>query len=76
MKKRGEIELDFMIDGLINSIKNTISGDSFRTDVLPLTNLDVRQVTKKNGWNFDWKNDGDCNSLLSSNVCNGVFPKQ
>jgi hypothetical protein len=47
--------LDFIIDKLTNSIQNTISGDSFATEVLRLTKADLKQVTKKNGWNFDWK---------------------
>jgi len=50
-----EIYLDFVVDKLTNSIQNTISGDSFATEVLRLTKLDLKQVTKKNGWNFDWK---------------------
>ena len=40
---------------MTNSIQNTISGDSFATEVLRLTKTDLKQVTKKNGWNFDWK---------------------
>ncbi|MFZ4798933.1 MAG: hypothetical protein ACOYMA_15640 [Bacteroidia bacterium] len=40
---------------MTNSIQNTISGDSFDTEVLRLTNADLKQVQKKNGWNFDWK---------------------
>jgi hypothetical protein len=47
--------LDFIIDKLTNSIQNTISGDSFGTEVLRLTKIDLKQVTKKNGWNFNWK---------------------
>ena len=47
--------LDFVVDRLTNSIQNTISGDSFQTDVLRLTKNDLKQVSKKNGWNFDWK---------------------
>jgi hypothetical protein len=49
------IHLDFIVDRLTNSIQNTISGDSFATEVLRLTKPDLKQVTKKNGWNFDWK---------------------
>lgn len=55
MKIGKEIYLDFVVDKLTNSIQNTISGDSFATEVLRLTKLDLKQVTKKNGWNFDWK---------------------
>jgi len=54
--KKGKItHLDFVIDKLTNSIQNTISGDSFATEVMRLTKADLKQITKKNGWNFDWK---------------------
>ena len=46
-----------MVDKLTNSIQNTISGDSFQTEVSFLTNKDVKQATKKNGWNFNWKSE-------------------
>lgn len=55
MQKRKKIALDFEIDGLTNSIQNTISGDSFQTEVSLLTKLDLKQVKKKNGWSFNWK---------------------
>lgn len=57
MKERKKIELDFVVDALTNSIRNTISGDSFRTEVLRLTKNDLKQITKKNGWNFNWKTE-------------------
>jgi hypothetical protein len=49
------IEQDFVIDRLTNSILNTISGDSFATEVSILTKKDLKNVTKKNGWNFNWR---------------------
>jgi hypothetical protein len=55
VKHRKNIELDFEVDALTNSIRNTVSGDSFRTEVLLLTKADLNQLTSKNGWNFDWK---------------------
>lgn len=55
MKTNKSILLDFIVDKLTNSIQNTISGDSFTTEVLRFTKADLKQVTKKNGWNFDWK---------------------
>lgn len=55
MKKRRKTALDFEIDILTNSIQNTISGDSFPTEVSRLTKADLKQVTKKNGWSFNWK---------------------
>lgn len=55
MKTRKPILLDFVVDKLTNSIQNTISGDSFETEVLRLTKNDLKQITKINGWNFNWK---------------------
>ena len=55
MKINKPIHLDFVVDKLTNSIQNIISGDSFTTEVLRLTKTDLKQLTKKNGWNFDWK---------------------
>ena len=49
------VEQDFIIDRLTNSILNTISGDSFPTEVSILTKSDLKNITKKNGWNFNWK---------------------
>ena len=57
MKKAKRIHLDFVIDKLTNSIQNKISGDSFETEVSRLTLADIKQVTKKNGWNFNWKQE-------------------
>ena len=47
--------LEIEIDKLTNSIVNTISGDSFETEVLKVTTADLRNVTKRNGWSFNWK---------------------
>lgn len=55
MKKEDKTELDFEIDELTNSIKNVISGDSFHTDVTRITKSDLKTISKKNGWLFDWK---------------------
>lgn len=55
MKKQKNIELDFEIDLLTNSIQNVITGDSFPTDITLITIDDLKFVTKKNGWLFDWK---------------------
>jgi hypothetical protein len=43
------------IDRLTNSIINTISGDSFLTETLPVTAEDLKTITKKSGWKFNWK---------------------
>ncbi len=50
-------EQDFIIDRLTNSIINIISGDSFQTEVSRLAKSDLKNITKKNGWNFNWKSE-------------------
>ena len=56
-KKEKNIHLDFVIDKLTNSIQNTISGDSFATEVSRVTKADLKDVTKKIGWNFNWRDE-------------------
>jgi hypothetical protein len=62
VKKSRKTALDFEIDKLTNSIQNTFSGDSFPTDVSRLVKTDLKQVTKKNGWAFNWKTELDDNT--------------
>lgn len=57
MKKQSSIGLDFSIDKLTNSIENAWSGDSFSTEVSLLTKQDLKIVTKKNGWLFNWTSE-------------------
>ena len=57
MTKRQISGLDFIIDKLTNSIENVQSGDSFPTEISLLTNADLKTITKKNGWRFNWQND-------------------
>jgi hypothetical protein len=59
MEKLKNIELDFVIDRLTNSILNTISGDSFQTDIFRLSKIDLKHITKAKGWNFNWKLEFD-----------------
>jgi hypothetical protein len=68
VKKRQIIHLDFEIDKLTNSIVNTFTGDSFETEVTRLTKADLKTVTKKIGWSFNWaqelkQNDRDVYKL-------------
>jgi hypothetical protein len=49
--------LDFEIDKLTRSVENVVTGDSFPTDISYLTRADLKQVTKKNGWLFNWKKE-------------------
>ena len=53
------IEQDFIIDRLTNSILNTVSGDSFQTEVIRLGKTDLKYVAKIRGWNFNWKSEFD-----------------
>ena len=55
MKKQKQIGLDFEIDKLTNSIENVVTGDSFSTDVSLVDRHDLKGLTKKNNWAFDWK---------------------
>lgn len=57
MSDKMQIEQSFIIDKLTDSILNTISGDSFQTEVSRLTSFDLKNITKKNNWNFDWKSE-------------------
>jgi hypothetical protein len=54
VKKRLKTHLDFEIDSLTNSIVNIFTGDSFETDITRLTKADLKTVTKKKGWLFNW----------------------
>ena len=49
--------LDFEIDKLTESVEHVITGKSFATDVSLLLLKDLKQVTKKNGWMFNWKKE-------------------
>lgn len=55
MSKQGLIEQDFLIDKLTNSIENVITGDSFQTEISLVAASELKTVTKKTGWAFDWK---------------------
>ncbi len=55
MKKSRKIGLNFEVDKLTNSIQNVITGDSFSTDISIISMEDLKNVTKKSGWQFDWK---------------------
>jgi hypothetical protein len=53
------VEQDFIIDSLTNSILNTISGDSFQTEIIRLSKTDLKLITKNKGWSFNWKYEFD-----------------
>ena len=49
------MELAFEIDKITESIVNAETGETLDTLVLPVTQADLKETTKKNGWLFDWK---------------------
>ncbi len=49
-------QLDIKIDKLTRSIENAISGDSFKTEILPATKSDMTKLKAKD-WFFDWKSE-------------------
>lgn len=51
--------LDFEVDKLTRSIENVSTGDSFPTEISFLLKSDLKLVTKKNGWLFNWKKELD-----------------
>ncbi len=57
MTKKDIYKLDFEIDKLTDSILNTISGDSFQTEISLLTKSDLKKITKSRGWLFNWRHE-------------------
>jgi len=57
MNEKEDAGLDFEIDELTNSIRNVISNDSFQTTISRITKTNLKSVTKKNGWLFNWRQE-------------------
>jgi len=57
VKEKEETGLDFIVDHLTNSIVNMVTGDSFATDISPLTISDLKLVSKTKGWLFNWRDE-------------------
>jgi len=57
VRKSAIIRLDFVIDKLTNSIENVQTGDNFPTEISLLSSSELKNITKKNGWNFNWKSE-------------------
>lgn len=55
--KQLQHEIDIEIDKLTNSIENRITKDSFQTEIWILEKSDLKQLSKKSGWLFNWKNE-------------------
>jgi len=57
MVKVRKTGLDFEVDKLPKSIENVVTGDSFQTIVSLVSVEDLKNVTKKNNWLFNWKQE-------------------
>ncbi len=57
MKNDNELGLDFWVDKLTNSIENVVTGDSFTTEVSLLSKAELKLVSKKNNWLFNWQSE-------------------
>jgi hypothetical protein len=57
VKRNTSDGLDFIVDKLTNSIENVVTGDSFATEVSVITINDLKSITKKNGWEFNWRDE-------------------
>ena len=51
------MELDFEIDKLTHSLEDTVTGKIFATETAPIVKEDLKSITKRNGWKFNWKID-------------------
>ena len=49
--------IDIEIDKLTNSLENVTTGDSFQTAIILTSQNDLKTVTKKDGWLFNWKDE-------------------
>ncbi len=47
--------IDIIIDRLTNSIRNTISGDQFNTEIIQVT-VNGKRISKKD-WVFNWNQE-------------------
>ena len=51
------MKLSVYIDKITNSIELTATGESIPTTILPVSPEDLKDVLKKNGWKFNWKEE-------------------
>jgi len=49
------MQLDFEIDKLTHSLEDANTGCILLTEVLPLAKADLKVISKKLGWKFNWK---------------------
>jgi hypothetical protein len=51
------MQLDLEVDKLTNSLEDATTGEVLLTQVLPLEKADLKLITTKMGWNFNWKTE-------------------
>jgi hypothetical protein len=56
MKSSKKTPLDFVVDKLTNSVENTTTGEVFDTEIVRMTEQDLKQI-KKNDWQFTWSKE-------------------
>jgi hypothetical protein len=61
VQKQKELEVDFEIDKLTNSIENSLSGEIFETEITQIISKESRQI-KKSEWVFNWNAELKINS--------------
>jgi len=57
VRTKSASKLDFEVDKLTNSVENQVTGDSFQTEVSIATAGDLKSVSEKNGWLFNWRTE-------------------
>ena len=51
------MQFDFEIDKLTHSLEDTKTGEILLTGILPLDKTELKDITKKSGWKFNWKTE-------------------
>jgi hypothetical protein len=51
------MQLDFEIDKLTHSLEDATTGHILCTDVLPVEKADLKVISKKFGWRFNWETE-------------------
>ena len=49
--------LDFEIDKFTHSVEDVSTGNILLTEVLPLEKTDLKVISKRSGWKFNWKSE-------------------
>ena len=51
------MQFDVEIDKLTHSLEDTQTGEIFLTEILPLDKTELKDITKKSSWKFNWKTE-------------------